>query len=221
MTELQNSFDNGTDGELITVANSAGSGDPFESTFVAYYDIAGGFAGGMGARLPGDAAFAYYDPTVPTSVFLRTFVWMPTPVDIFNIDFNPGTISGICALDVVEAILYLNIVGEPSQQFVTALPFDAWFRVELAVIDTDVEGRLFLEPDSVTPVETLVGTTTNTMVELFVDWGNPNLAAETVYFDQLGVRTADWWGPFSAGDDPPSGGGRRKIRRPRNPRRYQ
>ncbi|MDQ5841322.1 MAG: hypothetical protein M3537_09320 [Chloroflexota bacterium] len=199
--ELQNSFDNGTDGVEITVANSATSGDAFsiEDLQAAFYD-AEAFAGPLGAALlpfpdSGTVGWRLVGQSA-ANVYLRVLAWIPAASDGWSSLCIVSVTAEIAYIGMEAGVLNLITTNDGTVPFAAVPPRDAWFRVELGINAGQVEARYFVDPTASVPTEIEQGTWTGPVFN-DVLWQNDSSDA-LLHLDQVGFRDTDWWGPLSA-----------------------
>ena len=225
---LSNSFDNGTIGLEVSVANSGASGDPFDFATDFFYDALA-FKGAASGR----AHFALSGPQLrwnltglPRQAFVRAAVYIPTAYGIGS-GLAIAVIGGIYtelpfmemevvydALAVPPLIVRLSADGT-FVPFTTIPPRQSWFRIEGAYIDGNMEGRLALDPFAAhTESQTAIVAGGSDLSVCDIAANGAGDSADDWYADEIGVSRDGWLGPYVPEGQANRIGGIVAIRRP-------
>lgn len=196
-TEVGNTFEGGTDGVQVTAANSGGaSGDAFGfaspavSGVFVQYSADRPYRGGMCCHLnngtsPGDTVLSYsavIGTRTAGQMFGRAYYRVPVfpansqGVRLAVIGCTTNAFSGEWRINTSGQLEQHNGSGVLQNTSSASVAADTWFRFEWAVLTISatvgqLECQLFLDPDAVTPTETLTsGATLNTRTDLDKYW---------------------------------------------------
>jgi len=209
---LSNTFEGGTDGVIISGANSGGaSGNAFDNTpgnptFTAAQKMHGGLAvaitdatAGLGVNWTGFGG-------ITADLWIRYYLWIPA----WPTGANLRTHQYLDAGGVNHGAFEVQTSGRPrwhtglaATQGSVDFPVSQWTRVEMRMrADTSVgqiEVRWYATPDSTgAPTDTWNATGLNTGAgTASMAFGSMNsfpTTPYTIYLDDLAVSTTDWIG---------------------------
>ena len=213
---FQNTFDGGSDGNPVTVANSGGaSGDPWSavsSTNTLNYSSAHSHSGGMAVADDQTALTVRYvewqPATMPGAVVWRNYMWFPSGA--IGGTYQPWRMyagsTHIGGLGIGTTGLMRLLQGSTLITLGTVpITRDAWVRIEVKwdITNNTVSSRLFnnahvedtVPDEEITGPLTLAGATK-------IRFGSATTAAGptgmVIYHDSAGAHT-DWVGPLSVG----------------------
>ena len=227
MTTITSGFEQGPDGTAVTTANSGGGGDTaFDLVFagtgasVTYdstYSAHGTLAAACATTTSSGQAKAEWQPTALGSpsiskLWFRCYFYFAS-LPASNCGIAEVLTSGgtECARLIVTSggvLEFLDSAHATQLTSANTVPAGAWFRVEgYCVGDASagqLEFRLFLTPDSVTPDETQTSgsalNTTGTIGEASFGLAGFAPAGTSVWIDDVGASDTGYIGPVSTGE---------------------
>jgi hypothetical protein len=224
MTVLTNSFEGGSNTTTITTGNSGGtSGNAFDNVSITgtntlTYSSTQSFTGLLSCAVvsgsPVGNSLIRWGPSLTGSsvpaVWFRAYVFLTAGASACRIirasNNSYGTLCGWIEVNSSAKLILRDAAGNAQATSNTALPNDAWVRLEGYVIGSAVAGQLQLQifkttPNGLVPDEVVTtAATLNTNGAITgIDYGNPSSTASTTfYLDNVGVSTTGYLGPASA-----------------------
>jgi hypothetical protein len=222
-----NSFDGGSDGVLISPANSGGaSGDAFSAVAgtLPKFSNAQAHTPGLGMRIvdPASAALPHQVEwtglgSLTTAVYLRWYVYLtgyPVTERAYMIDLRTAAAAQCGFLRLFVTSGFVSAADATNSGFgadgSVSPALNKWVRIEARIVPSTTAGelqwRLFNNPESGTPSDASAshtGLTLGANIDA-VRFGITTGAAApanpfTILFDDVAVGTGDWIGPTVAG----------------------
>lgn len=219
MTVANNDFEEGSNGVTISAANSGGTGENafdvvnIPATCAITYSNTHVHAGAMASSFTtgGTAGTPYLDWT--TTIGTQTEIWMrcylyvtanPAATRQF-MRANPGSGGGGVGINLNGKVVTLNNSNAVVATSTNAVNLNAWFRLELHLIQSSttgtIEARLYNNADaeiaayteqlSTANVNTGTAAYTNYLIGVLTSVANFG----PVYVDDVAVSTTGWIGP--------------------------
>lgn len=232
MAVVTNSFEGGTNGTLLTTANTGGTSgnafdvvnntgsgavDNFDNTHTAHGTMAIKVATGV----TGVQACTRWTTSVGTvsQAWFRAYLYftaIPTAITRFMgyANSSGSNTCGIVAVNTSGKIQFFNASGSSIITTTNVIPLNAWFRVEGMLIGSATVGQLQLKTfttsmDGVVPDELLTSTATQNT------FGSPGMfsfgqVASTAsvgpfWMDDVGISTLGYLGPYGSPTSPNAG----------------
>lgn len=205
-----NSLEGGTNGTTVTSGNSGGSsGDAFTTiTGTVTFDNTHPKRGSLGIKFVASASIASADwRTIGnvSTLWFRRYVYITAnpaaTTRLVTIQNSSGTLCGAISILTSGKLALLNSGGSVQLSSANAVPLNSQFRIEGFLTGSatagQIELKIFLTPDSVTPDDTqTTGTavTTTGLVDRIV-WGSQNAQTFTEYMDDPAYSTTGYLGP--------------------------
>ncbi len=218
---LRNSFSGGSDGTIITTANSGGaSGDSFGSTNGSpkfESDNATGWRSPMTCLLTASTSDIIRWPGIALAgrdIWIREYIYFTanpsSSATFININSqSAGTSSMVVVVDTNGKIAVNDTTGAQVGLTTTSITLNGWVRVEAychtgtTTGNGEFELRLYNTADSLTPTETISASSLNFSTTLpdRISW-TFHSGATTYQADDLAVSDTGWNGPASASTPP-------------------
>lgn len=210
-------FETGISGNTITTADT-GDADAFDLVTIAAggsakYDNAQAALGSLSAKLvqaatPGALNLAWSTAFgVSTDHYGRLYIYRtanPGATVALVVPFNGGSFASRIYLFTNGKISISDSTGAALATSAAALPLNAWSRIEWHIVHNtstgSVECRIFSDPFSPIPTETLSVTGRNTLASAnkiqvgFDPGGGQGAAGDTIWIDGLVAAALDWPG---------------------------
>jgi len=215
---LENTAEGGTDGVNVSAANSGGaSGNAWNTvnaTGTLVYSNAQAIHGSLSYSIvttTSASAYMFWNSssiTVNTkTMYSRCYMYFaaapPFTGRFMQFMNSTAQLIGGVGIDVSDKFAIRNSTDTVVATSTTTVPTSAWFRVELYVFSSatvgEMEVKIFLDPHSTTPTETLTTSSTeNTRGDDIKD-ALFGLAGGTVnadlYMDSMGTQDSGYLGP--------------------------